>query len=285
VGRINQVSMNKEFLSILYKSHRECPDCPSPEEVTSFFVDILGVLFPDHSHVSFPSEKEFEFYIESLKYHFKKLLITSPENRKVDAKELVNWFFNDLQHIHARLMEDVNAMYSGDPAAKSEREVIRTYPGFYAIAAYRIAHALHLKHVKGIPRVITEHAHSKTGIDIHPGAKIGNHFCIDHGTGVVIGETCVIGNHVKIYQGVTLGALSVNKEDALRKRHPTIEDNTVIYAGATILGGETIIGHDSIIGGNVWITRSVPPSSKIYYQSNESNDLNRDYIVTTKQVS
>jgi serine O-acetyltransferase len=139
--------------------------------------------------------------------------------------------------------------------------------------------------VKGIPRVITEHAHSKTGIDIHPGAKIGNHFCIDHGTGVVIGETCVIGNHVKIYQGVTLGALSVNKEDALRKRHPTIEDNTVIYAGATILGGDTIIGHDSIIGGNVWITRSVPPYSKIYYQSNEAKELNRDLVVSTNQVS
>ena len=147
------------------------------------------------------------------------------------------------------------------PAAKSREEVIRTYPGFYAVAAYRIAHQLHLLGIQGIPRIITEHAHSKTGIDIHPGAKIGNHFCIDHGTGVVIGETSVIGNHVKIYQGVTLGALSVNKEDATKKRHPTLEDNVVVYAGATILGGGTVIGRGSVIGGNVWLTESVPPDT------------------------
>ena len=172
-------------------------------------------------------------------------------------------------------------MYSGDPAAKSINEVVQTYPGFYAIAAFRIANELHRLGSVGIPRVITEHAHSKTGIDIHPGAKIGAHFCIDHGTGVVIGETTVIGNHVKIYQGVTLGALSVDKSDAERKRHPTIEDNVVIYAGATILGGETVIGHDSVIGGNVWLTRSVPPHSKIYYQAkmNNGEDTETDLIV------
>jgi serine O-acetyltransferase len=134
-----------------------------------------------------------------------------------------------------------------------------------------VAHQLHLLGVRGLPRVITEHAHSKTGIDIHPSAQIGDHFCIDHGTGVVIGETAVIGHHVKIYQGVTLGALSVSKEDAVRKRHPTLEDHVVVYAGATILGGETIIGHHSVVGGNVWLTRSVPPNSKIYYQAKMYN--------------
>jgi serine O-acetyltransferase len=162
-------------------------------------------------------------------------------------------------------------MYEGDPAAKSKSEVVRTYPGFYAIAAYRLAHELYRLGVQDIPRVITEHAHSKTGIDIHPAAKIGEHFCIDHGTGIVIGETTIIGNHVKIYQGVTLGALSVDKHDAETKRHPTIEDHVVIYAAATILGGETIIGHDSVIGGNVWLTQSVPAYSKIYYQAKMYN--------------
>ena len=162
-------------------------------------------------------------------------------------------------------------MYEGDPAAKSRDEIVRTYPGFYAIAAYRIAHELHALGVKGIPRIITEHAHSRTGIDIHPGASIGSHFCIDHGTGVVIGETSVIGNNVKIYQGVTLGALSVNKEDAEKKRHPTLEDNVIVYAGATILGGDTVIGRDSIVGGNVWITSSIPANSKIYYQAKMYN--------------
>jgi serine O-acetyltransferase len=173
--------------------------------------------------------------------------------------------------LYEKINQDVTATFEGDPAAKSRSEVIRTYPGFYAIAAYRVANELHKLGVQGVPRMITEHAHSKTGIDIHPAAKIGLHFCIDHGTGIVIGETAVIGNHVKIYQGVTLGALSVSKEDAERKRHPTLEDNVVVYAGATILGGETVIGHDSVVGGNVWLTRSVPPYSKIYYQAKMYN--------------
>ncbi|MBT1705709.1 serine O-acetyltransferase, partial [Chryseosolibacter indicus] len=182
-------------------------------------------------------------------------------------ESLTEEFFHSLPAIYEKINQDVTAMYEGDPAAKSRSEVIRTYPGFYAISAYRIAHQLHQMGVQGIPRIITEHAHSKTGIDIHPASIIGQHFCIDHGTGIVIGETAVIGNHVKIYQGVTLGALSVSKLDAEKKRHPTIEDHVVVYAGATILGGETIIGHHSIVGGNVWITRSIPPYSKIYYQS------------------
>jgi serine O-acetyltransferase len=163
-------------------------------------------------------------------------------------------------------LTDVQATLLGDPAAQSEYEVIRAYPGFYAIAFYRLAHALYEMNVPMLPRILTEYAHSKTGIDIHPGADIDEYFMIDHGTGVVVGETTTIGKHVKLYQGVTLGALSVSKEMASLKRHPTIEDHVVIYSGATILGGETVVGAHSIIGGNVWLTRSVPPQTKIYHQ-------------------
>jgi serine O-acetyltransferase len=263
--------MNKTFLLKLYQSHQACPTCPSPVEVSQFFTRLLGTLFPDFSHDSFSSLEEFENHLKVLQGELEEMLKHVPGKKSYAPKEIVNRFFESLPGIHQRLEHDVIAMFQGDPAAKSEAEVIRTYPGFYAIAAYRLAHELYGLGVEDIPRVITEHAHSKTGIDIHPASKIGEHFCIDHGTGIVIGETTVIGNHVKIYQGVTLGALSVDKSDAEKKRHPTIEDYVVIYAGATILGGETIIGHDSVIGGNVWLTRSVPAHSKIYYQAKMYN--------------
>jgi serine O-acetyltransferase len=165
------------------------------------------------------------------------------------------------------LYRDAKYISESDPAATGVDEVIMAYPGFYAIAVQRLAHQLFIQGVPLIPRVMTEYAHSKTGIDIHPGAEIGSEFSIDHGTGVVIGETAVIGNRVKLYQGVTIGALSVSKELASTKRHPTIEDNVIIYAGSTILGGNTVIGHDSIIGGNVWLTSSVPPYSLVYHES------------------
>ncbi|MDR2047899.1 MAG: serine O-acetyltransferase [Treponema sp.] len=180
------------------------------------------------------------------------------------AALLVDDFFDELPAIRSFLRLDVEAAFSGDPAAKSTEEVILSYPGLEAIMVHRLAHFFWVREVPLIPRIMSEIVHSKTGIDIHPGAKIGESFFIDHGTGVVIGETCVIGKNVKLYQGVTLGALSVRKEDAVKKRHPTIEDNVTIYSGATILGGDTIIGRESIIGGNVWITESVPPGSKVY---------------------
>jgi len=165
------------------------------------------------------------------------------------------------------LAEDVEAAFEGDPAAKSYDEVIFSYPGIYAITIYRVAHLLYEFEIPLLPRIMTEYAHSKTGIDIHPGAKIGNRFVIDHGTGVVIGETAVIGNNVRIYQGVTLGALSLPKNagEKLRgsKRHPNIEDDVIIYSGTTILGGETVIGARSVIGGNVWLTESVPPDTQV----------------------
>jgi serine O-acetyltransferase len=264
-------TMDKIFLQKLYLSHQACPTCPSPAEVSQLFTQLLGALFPDFSHESFHTLGDFEVHLIGLQHDLEEMLRHAPGKKALNEHEVANQFFEALPTIHQRLEHDVVAMYEGDPAANSTSEVVRTYPGFYAIAAYRLAHELHRLGVDGIPRVITEHAHSKTGIDIHPAAKIGEHFCIDHGTGIVIGETTVIGNHVKIYQGVTLGALSVDKNDAEKKRHPTIEDHVVIYAGATILGGETLIGHDSVIGGNVWLTRSVPAYSKIYYQAKMYN--------------
>lgn len=162
---------------------------------------------------------------------------------------------------------DVRATYDGDPASKSYDEIIFSYPGIFATLVYRLAHQLFISAVPLLPRIMTEYAHSLTGIDIHPGAEIGNRFVIDHGTGVVVGETTRIGNNVRIYQGVTLGALSLPKEAGNRlrgkKRHPTIEDDVIIYSGATILGGDTVIGTKSIIGGNVWMTQSVPPDTKV----------------------
>ena len=186
-----------------------------------------------------------------------------------DAKEIVDDFVAALPEVRRLVETDVQAAYDGDPAATSRMEVVMAYPGLYAVTIHRLAHVLYKLKVPIIPRVMSELAHSKTGIDIHPGATIGERFFIDHGTGVVIGETTVIGRNVRLYQGVTLGGLSFDKDanGAIvkgLKRHPNIEDNVVIYANATILGGDTTIGHDSEIGGNVWIKESVPPYSRVY---------------------
>jgi serine O-acetyltransferase len=263
--------MDASFLHNLFHAHKTCPSCPTPSEVSTFFTDLLGTLYADFAKLSFQTEPEFEKHVESLKAELERILKFSPQRNVQEASAIAARFFETLPELYDTINKDVDAMYEGDPAAKTRSEVIRTYPGFYAIAAYRIAHRLHSYGIAEIPRIITEHAHSKTGIDIHPGARIGKYFCIDHGTGIVVGETAIIGSHVKLYQGVTLGALSVSKEDAERKRHPTLEDHVVVYAGATILGGETVIGSHSVIGGNVWLTRSVPAHSKLYYQSKMFN--------------
>ncbi|OJT23223.1 serine acetyltransferase [Archangium sp. Cb G35] len=176
-------------------------------------------------------------------------------------------FMEQLPEIYAWLRQDAEAINEADPAARNVDEVILTYPGFYAIAIYRIAHALHRLGFPLLPRLLTELAHQRTGVDIHPGATIGRRFVIDHGTGVVIGETTLIGTGVKIYQGVTLGALQVQKELADKKRHPTIEDEVVVYANATILGGGTVVGRGSIIAGNAFITHSIPPESMVTRRS------------------
>ena len=189
----------------------------------------------------------------------------------VRAVDAVATLVKSLPDILAVLQEDILAAYEGDPAAKSTMEVVMSYPGVYAVIVHRVAHCLYQQKIPLIPRVMAEYAHSKTGIDIHPGATLGEGFFIDHGTGVVIGETCVIGRRVKLYQGVTLGALSFEKDEHGHlvkgiKRHPNVEDHVVVYAGATILGGNTTIGTGSVIGGNVWLTHSVPPGSKVYNQ-------------------
>ena len=259
--------MDSKFIQQLYKSHLECPACPSPSEVALFFTDLLGTLFPDFSKMIFPNEEAFVLHTDNLRQQLQRLIHHGTDRNLAEGESITEAFFQQLPTIYQQLHQDATTMYEGDPAAESRREVIHTYPGFYAIAAYRMAHALHCLGVKTVPRMMTEHAHSRTGIDIHPAATIGDYFFIDHGTGVVIGETTIIGDHVKIYQGVTLGALSVSKEDARTKRHPTIGDRVVIYSGATILGGNTEIGHDCVIGGNVWITRSIAPETKVYYQA------------------
>lgn len=197
----------------------------------------------------------------------KEIALLCPDR---SASEIVEQFFAALPRVKELVESDIAAAYEGDPAATSRMEVVMAYPGLYAVTVHRLAHELYRLKVPVIPRVMSELAHMKTGIDIHPGATIGERFFIDHGTGVVIGETCVIGNNVKLYQGVTLGALSFDKDPVTGvlvkglKRHPNVEDDVVVYAGATILGGNTTIGHDSEIGGSVWLISSVPPNSRVY---------------------
>jgi serine O-acetyltransferase len=184
-----------------------------------------------------------------------------------EAITLTSLFFEKIGNVHIMLLDDLNAFVTFDPAASSKIEVLIAYPGFFALALHRISHELWQCGLHLIPRLISRYAHTRTGIEIHPAAVVGARFFIDHGTGIVIGETAKIGNDVKIYQGVTLGALSVSKEKASKKRHPTIEDNVTLYANATILGGNTVIGERSVIGGNVWLTASVPPGTQVFHKN------------------
>ena len=206
---------------------------------------------------------QIEERLEGFKTEFKEILSCVMKGQ--EAAE-VDVFFAKFPEVYRMLEEDARYICENDPAAQNMEEVMFSYPGFFAIAVYRFAHELFKNKIPLIPRIWTEFAHSKTGIDIHPGAEIGENFFIDHGTGIVIGETSIIGKNVKIYQGVTLGALSVTKDLQYQKRHPTIEDQVVIYANATILGGETVIGENSLIGGNVWITESVAPNSVVFHK-------------------
>ncbi len=206
---------------------------------------------------------DIQLRLDNFKTEFKEILFSVTEEKDDVRTEA---FFQTFPRIYETLENDAQAILENDPAAKSLEEVMFSYPGFFAIAVYRFAHELYKSNIPLIPRIWTEFAHSKTGIDINPGAKIGKKFFIDHGTGIVIGETTIIGNEVKLYQGVTLGALSVTKSLQNSKRHPTIEDNVVIYANATILGGNTVIGENAVIGGNVWITETVAPNSVVFHK-------------------
>lgn len=266
------MNMEKEFISKLYNAHQNLEAIPPPSIVCKWLNGLLGLLFPELAEKKYGSLEDFNLAYQQSKLELNSILLPIANQLKCSVDHTSEAFLNQLPEVHAWLVKDAEAILQGDPAAISLTEVIRTYPGFLALAIHRVAHVLHELEVPLIPRILGEHAHGKTGVEIHPAAKIGQRFCIDHGTGIVIGETVSIGNNVKIYQGVTLGALSVKKEMARTKRHPTIEDNVIIYANATILGGDTVIGRDSIIGGNVWIIRSVSPGSRIYYQGEQQMD-------------
>jgi serine O-acetyltransferase len=239
---------------------------PDPVLVAGLADRVVSLLFPDgRGRPRTAAEVEDEF--DALHAAFVPVLRPLNDVLPDTPHALCDRFLAQLPAIHESLGLDAAAIEGGDPAAHGLAEVVLAYPGFAALAFHRIAHVLHLEGIPLVPRMIAEVAHGRTGIDIHPGATIGASCCIDHGTGLVIGETAVIGNDVKLYQGVTLGALSVNKDASGVKRHPTIEDHVVIYANATVLGGNTVVGHDSVIGGNVWLTHSVQPYSLVYHQS------------------
>lgn len=239
-------------------------------EVRQSVDELICLLFPQRGCHSSRGVEKTEARVEDLRKKFIQYfdaVAVLDDKMKGRAASIVESFFNDLPRLSLILDSDVDAAFQGDPAAYSREEVIITYPGFYAVCIHRLASCLFHLGLPLIPRLMSEYAHEKTGIDIHPGAKISPSFFIDHGTGVVIGETAIIGKNVKIYQGVTLGALSVKKKYQNKKRHPTIEDDVVIYASSTILGGETIVGRGSIIGGNTWITESIPAGSVVFNKS------------------
>jgi serine O-acetyltransferase len=261
--------MGREFAEEVFRIRRNHPSIyPSRARIYRFVDDLIELLFPHLSgETEYFSASEIDGSLEVLKRDLKRILRVHQGKLNRPLDETADRFFGDMPEIYRRLWGDAQAIHEGDPASESIDEVISAYPGFFAIYTQRMAHALYELGVPLLPRILTEYAHVRTGIDIHPGARIGDRFCIDHGTGVVIGETAVIGDNVKLYQGVSLGALSVSKAMARTKRHPTVEDNVVIYSNATILGGKTVIGHDSVIGGNVWLTESVPPYSIVYRTS------------------
>ena len=259
---------------------------PDKNEVNTLVDKLLQVVFPgffrDKTYKIYNSDTYYSILIEDIMYHLNKEIYLSLGFKKdFDEKDvaeragrsrtMTKKFFSKLSHIREFVETDVIAAFNGDPAAESYEEIILAYPGVMASTVSRIAHELYLLNVPVLPRLMTEYAHSLTGIDIHPGAEIGKYFFIDHGTGVVIGETTVIGQHVTLYQGVTLGALSTRHAQQISgtKRHPTIHDNVTIYSGATILGGETIIGENVVIGGSAFITSSVPANTRVSVKAPE----------------
>lgn len=259
--------MNKEFYLHIYHKQNLQEAIPSNQEIAGWAVDLLNLVYPERLTQPDYSLEEIEELFADSQVELINILTSTKACTSCDNELVATAFYQGLPELYRKMNTDITATLNGDPAAKSEFEIIRTYPGFLAVSLYRIAHQLLVLGIPLIPRVLTEYAHSVTGIDIHPGAEIGEFLFIDHGTGIVIGETTVIGSHVKLYQGVTLGALSVEKFMANTKRHPSIGDHVIIYSGATILGGDTFIGENSIIGGNVWLTKSVPPHSTVYHQS------------------
>lgn len=264
---ITRFRMNADFYENLLNKHQLIEAVPSNKVIAAWASHLVCLLYPELSAGSYSFINDIKSEFNQLEISLVNILNATKACYNCNNEQVANQFFDRIPELYRILNTDIEAILNGDPAAKTRFEVIRAYPGFYALCFYRVAHLLFTLDIPHIPRILTEHAHSKTGIDIHPAAAIDEYFHIDHGTGIVIGETAKIGKHVKLYQGVTLGAISVDKSMADSKRHPTVEDHVIIYSGATILGGETIIGHHSIIGGNVWLTKSVPAGSLVYHHS------------------
>lgn len=255
---------NRAFASRLSQFNSGyCADVPSMELSRLFIENLIHALFPIRQNCDV-DEGEIAIELDRSAVKLRELLYSIRKSLDHKPQEVADQFFERLPEAFEQLAVDAEAITKYDPASTCVEEIILCYPGFYAIAVYRIAHILYQLKVPVLPRLLAEYAHEKTGIDIHPGAQIASPFFIDHGTGVVIGETAIIGQEVRIYQGVTLGALTVERSMANTKRHPTIEDHVVIYAGSTILGGETVIGHHTVVGGNTWITESILPHSLVY---------------------
>lgn len=279
-------------------NHLGGPNLPSRQGVIAIIEDIESLVFPgfktedavDQGSLRYTTAEKINRLVRNLSAEITRSLCYARRQASADpggercelasadllarscrkeAEELAADLAQAVPDIRSKIHKDVQASFSGDPAAKSMEEVILSYPGVEAITIQRVAHYLWSQKVPLLPRMMTEQAHARTGIDIHPGAAIGEFFHIDHGTGVVVGETTVIGDRVKLFQGVTLGALSVKKQEANAKRHPTLEDDVTVYAGATILGGKTVIGRGSIVGGSVWITESIPAGSRVYNKEPE----------------
>ena len=254
--------LTANFIELLYQTHKaEWEATPSTRLAIEWLSDLFDFLFPNHS---LSKLSIYEGKLKKNQIELENILLSYLDPNDLNIGEVVESFYHSLEDLYQSLRLDANKIYELDPAAVSVHEVIVSYPGFYAIAVYRIANKLSQLTVPILPRILSEYAHGKTGVDIHPSAVIGVPFCIDHGTGIVIGATSIIGKNVTIYQGVTLGASQVSKVLSDVKRHPTVEDNVTIYARSTILGGRTVIGHDSVIGGSVFLTKTVEPFSHVF---------------------
>ncbi|WP_158729105.1 MULTISPECIES: serine O-acetyltransferase [unclassified Flavobacterium] len=270
---------NKRFSTLLSENqNNNWVRAIDSSKIVNWIDDLFKILFPEKALETI----QIEVLLNQNKADFISILSEIVKNKTTDAiLDDAEAFYTTLPHLYANMQQDAQAILDTDPAADCIQEIINSYPGFFAIEVYRIANAIATRTPCLLPRILTEYAHSKTGVDIHPNATIGVPFIIDHGTGIVIGETTVIGKHVSVYQGVTLGALQVEKSMQEKKRHPTVEDHVIIYANATILGGSTIIGNHSIIGGNTFITKSVNPYSFVM-QSNKNTVLNQ---LETKDIN
>lgn len=260
-------------------SKRQTHSCTAAlkTEAIDYLMGLIDFLFPHYSNKVYYTEEDVVSKIQLLKRDLIQLIKLLNGQAPKNVETVAESFIEKIPAIHKMLWEDAEFIFKGDPASESIDEVILAYPGFKAIIIFRIAHELYKLKVPTIPRIFTEYAHEKTGIDIHPGANVGSPFFIDHGTGIVIGETSIIGKRVKLYQGVTLGAMSVDKSLSQTKRHPTIEDDVIIYSQAVILGGKTVIGQNSIIGGNAWVTQSIQSNSIVYNKSEVRVRSNKEF--------